>query len=76
MDDNRLDVARQALGTDVVDDFLAKFGMGPKYVPTERKTYTCPKCRGHRAYYEELHADTDMDEILLYCPDCGRNVDN
>ena len=31
----------------------------------------CPKCGKNKAYYQEMHPDTDMNEIILYCPDCG-----
>ncbi len=52
-------------------DFAAKFGLGPKYVPKETKTYKCPKCGKKEAYFEEIHPDTDMNDIVLSCPDCG-----
>jgi hypothetical protein len=58
---------------DVVDDFSAKFGLGRKYIPKEPTYYDCPihSCGGKKCYYKEIHPDTDMDEIVLYCPDCG-----
>lgn len=58
---------------DIVDDFAAKFGLGRKYVPQKPKYYDCPinSCGGKRAYYKEIHPDTGMDDIVLYCPDCG-----
>ena len=68
---DKVDAARKELGADVVDDFLAKFGMGPKYVPKEPKKYLCPACGKEKAFYKEIHPDTTMDEIVLYCPDCG-----
>ena len=70
MSDN-FDEAREALGVDVVDNFLAKFGLGPKYIPKKPKKYTCPECSGENAFHKEFHADTEMNVIGLYCPDCG-----
>ena len=68
---DKFDKARQELGTENVDNFLAKFGLGPKYIPTEPKGFTCPKCGGGNAFYKEIHPDTSMNDIVLYCPDCG-----
>jgi len=62
---------RQELGVDRVNEFLAKFGLGPNYKPSKRKTYPCPKCKKTNAVYKEEHADTDMNEMVLECPDCG-----
>lgn len=62
--------AREVLGVENVDNFLAKFGLGPKYKPIPQKTYECPKCKKQNAYYKEIHPDTGMDEIVLFCPDC------
>ena len=62
---------RKEFGKDKIDDFLAKFGLGPKYIPKEPKKYPCPKCGKKNAYYVEEHADTDMNEMVLKCPDCG-----
>lgn len=67
---DKFDEARKAVGSEAVDDLMASLGMGPKYVPVKRKTFTCPRCRGVNAYHKEVHADTDMNEIVLYCPDC------
>jgi endogenous inhibitor of DNA gyrase (YacG/DUF329 family) len=36
----------------------------------------CPKCKKPKAFYREMHADTDMNEIILYCPDCGEVDEN
>ena len=55
---------------DVELDFAAKLGLGPKYVPEKTKTYKCPKCNKKNAYFKEIHPDTDMNDIVLYCPDC------
>lgn len=65
------DKHRKILGKEKVDDFLAKFGLGPKYVPEEPEKYTCPKCGKGNAIWKELHPDTDMDCMALCCPDCG-----
>ena len=72
---DRFDKSREELGADVVDDFLAKLGLGPKYVPVEPKKYNCPKCKKGNAYYKEFHPDTSMNCIELYCPDCGFSDD-
>ena len=61
---------KEHLLTEDVDDFLAKFGLGPKYVPKETKKHECPKCKKKIAYYREEHPDTDMNEMVLFCPDC------
>jgi len=65
-----LAVGFDQLDQDAVDTFAATLGLGPKYVPTETKTYECPECKKQNAYYREFHPDTCMDEVLLYCPDC------
>ena len=41
---------------------------------THRKTVLCPNCLKQNAEYRENHPDTDMNEINLYCPDCGYNT--
>lgn len=71
------DKALSALGLRTISeseelaDALANFGLGPKYKPTPRKTYECPKCKKRNATYHEAHADTDMNCMELRCPDCG-----
>ena len=67
---DKFDEARKALGVDVVDDFLAKLGLGPRYVYKEPKKYVCPSCGQGNAFRKEFHPDTGMDVIGLYCPDC------
>ena len=57
--------------SDKIDTLAAAFGFGPKYKPTPAKKYTCPKCKKENAVHKEMHADTDMNEIVLSCPDCG-----
>ena len=67
----QFDKARQAIGPDKVDDFMAKFGLGPKYVPQEPKKYTCSNCGRGNAVWKERHADTSINCMALCCPDCG-----
>lgn len=68
------DKARREMGSERVDEFLAKFGLGPKYVPTESKKFKCPKCGKLNAEYREIHPDTDMNEMVLFCPDCKSEI--
>jgi DNA-directed RNA polymerase subunit RPC12/RpoP len=68
---DQFDKYRTSMGKEVVDEFLAKFGLGPKYVPQNPKQYTCPKCGKANATLKEEHPDTDINEIILSCPDCG-----
>jgi len=68
--DDGFDQFRKTLGADNVDNFLEKFGLGPKYVPTPPKLYDCPKCGGKNARIKERHADTDMNCMTLVCHDC------
>lgn len=60
------------MGKDKGEDFLAKFGFGPRYVPKEAKKHSCPSCGEKIAVYKEIHPDTDMNEIVLECPNCGQ----
>ena len=61
---------------DRIDTFAATLGFGPKYKPTPPRTYTCPSCKKTNAYCKEIHPDTGMDEIVSYCPDCRKTVEN
>ena len=54
---------------DIPDKFQKMFGLG-KYEP-KREYKTCPKCGEETAYYEEMHPDTDMNEIVFTCKNCG-----
>jgi len=65
------DEFRKEIGEKKVNEFLAKFGLGPDYKPSKPKMYECPQCKKHQAQYKEMHADTDMNEMVLECPDCG-----
>jgi DNA-directed RNA polymerase subunit M/transcription elongation factor TFIIS len=71
MDPDRYNEICRLMGKEEADDFLAKFGLGPKYVPQEPNKHKCPGCGKVTAYYKEIHPDTDMNEIVLYCPECG-----
>ena len=57
------------------NDFLACFGLGPKYTRKKNHKEICHACNGHNAYYKEEHPDTDMNTVVLYCPDCGATSD-
>ncbi len=67
---DKFDKSRKQLGAEKVDNFLSKFGMGPKYKPTLPKKYECPNCFRHNAIKKEIHQDTSINEIVLSCPDC------
>jgi Zn finger protein HypA/HybF involved in hydrogenase expression len=41
-----------------------------KPLPIERKTCECDNCHKNNAYVREEHPDTDMNEMVVYCPDC------
>ena len=53
-----------------LDTFAACLGFGPKYIPTPTPKYECPRCHKTNAYYKEIHPDTDINEIVLHCPEC------
>ena len=36
---------------------------------------TCSHCQSKNAYYKEFHPDTSINEIALYCPDCGFSME-
>ena len=73
MKDATLDeMATDMLGEEKGQEFLNKFGLGKTYKPPERKTFECEKCHKHNAYWKEIHPDVPgMNEMVLYCPDCG-----
>jgi len=58
-------------------ELLAKFGLGPDFepLPFQQKKEQCPRCGRGNAYWKEIHPDTSMNEIVLYCPDCGYEGD-
>jgi len=58
-------------------DLLEALGFNPDMTPREieAKKYTCPQCGKENAYYREIHPDTSMNDIILYCPDCGYRSD-
>ena len=74
--DAKFDKSREALGAENTDNFLAKFGMGPKYVPEEPKKHKCPKCGKGNAVWKERHPDTSMNCMALCCPDCGHEEED
>ena len=59
---------------DKYEDFASKFGLGPKYKQEPLKKYKCPSCNKENAIHKEIHPDTDMNEMVLSCPDCGHEV--
>lgn len=59
------------MGKETVDNFLSKFGLGPKYVPSAPKKHICPVCGHPNATIKETHPDTDINDIMMCCPDCG-----
>jgi hypothetical protein len=65
------DELRKEIGVKKVNEFLAKFGLGPNYKPAAPKLHECPQCKMHNAQYKEEHPDTDMNEMVMECPDCG-----
>lgn len=67
---------RQEIGAKKVNEFLSKFGLGPDYKPSKPKLHECPQCKKCQARYKEMHADTDMNEMVLECPDCGYSGDS
>jgi len=52
------------------EEILAK-EYGFRFKKIKAKTFQCPKCKKDGAYFREEHPDTDMNEIVKYCPDCG-----
>ena len=67
---DKWDEFREKLGKGTVDRLLDILGLNPNRVPKEPKKYECPKCHGKNARHREAHADTDMNCMELYCPDC------
>jgi len=72
---DKFDPFRDSMGQEFVDNFLALFGMGPKAEKTEPVHYICPKCGSQEAQVVEIHADTDMNEIVGRCPVCNYESD-
>ena len=70
---DQFDKYRKELGAEKVNEFLAKFGLGPNYTPAERKKYICPDCKKQAAFLREVHPDTDLNAMELYCPACGHS---
>lgn len=68
---DKWDEFRESLGAKKVDDLLACFGLGPKYVPVQPKKTICPQCHSLSVTSREVHPDTDMNAIELSCSECG-----
>jgi hypothetical protein len=34
------------------------------------KQMICPECKKGNIYWKEIHQDTDMNDVVLYCPEC------
>ena len=63
-----LDEFRRTLGNRTVDAMIDRFGLDQK--ADEDKKHTCPECGRGNAYYKEIHPDTDIHDVVLFCPDC------
>jgi len=61
---DKFDAARTTFGKEKVDNFLAAFGLGPKYVPKEPKKYKS------NVYYE-----VDISFSLNQTPEEKRSSD-
>lgn len=53
-------------------NILLDMALGRKPAPPARK---CPKCGSENATIHEDHPDTDMNEMVGKCPDCGYTGD-
>ena len=66
------EITKAAIGEEKAGDFLAAFGLGPKYKPPIPETHHCKNCYRQNAYWKEIHPDVPgMNEMVIYCPDCG-----
>lgn len=62
-----------------IEHILRVFGVGmnakgkifAKTSKTSSKTHRCPECGKSNCVVHEEHPDTDMNEMILKCPDCG-----
>ena len=64
---DRFEDFRKKLGNNVVDAIIAKFNL----TPNDKKVYICPQCGSNKAYHKEIHPDTEMNDIVLFCPECN-----
>lgn len=74
MDDKEKKAVKEAqslMGEEKGNEFLAKFGIGPNYAQKPIERVFCPNCHKMTAYYREDHPDTDMNEVNMYCDECG-----
>ena len=70
----RFHESNEDIGIEKFKNHLRKilgFDENDKPITIKRKTYNCKKCGKNNAYYKEEHPDTDMNEIVFHCPDCG-----
>jgi len=58
---------RKTLGSKVVDEIIAKFDIDPN----DKKTHICPQCGSKKAYHKEIHPDTNVNDMVLFCPECN-----
>ena len=54
----------------VPDKIQKMFGLW-NFEPKPPKYQKCPKCKQNKARWVEDHPDTDMNEMVLRCLDCG-----
>jgi len=69
---DRFDIFRDEMGAEIVDNFLAKFGLGPDYKPAPITTQVCLSCLEDGAYLREFGTECDGGQniMALYCPNC------
>lgn len=67
---DKFDKFRNDLGDKTVDAIVEKFSLNPDF-KYERKRRACPQCGKTNACFKEIHPDTDMNDVVLCCPDCG-----
>ena len=59
---DRFDIFRDEMGAEIVDNFLAKFGLGPDYKPAPITTQVCPSCLEDGAYLREFGQSAMVDK--------------
>ena len=60
---------KKAKLSDIPEGLQKMFGLG-KFEP-KPKYQQCPKCKQNKAQWVEDHPDTDMNEMVLRCLNCG-----
>lgn len=68
-----LNIFNEGMSEDQKNDFLAKFGLGPKYVPPKPNYKMCDSCGYDKAVVQERHADSAMNCMVIACPKCGHD---